>query len=79
MDIFKRNQESAGAGGGGIAKGEEKRDDFEDLGRSARLKEIEKGFQDAADSINTGAEDGQAKNSSEILEFEKEWFSFLEE
>lgn len=82
MDIFKRNQDPAGS-----AKNLDDNDkEFEDLGRSARLKEIEKGFQEVVAGAASNS-DKQGKTVEkvskaeihEMTEFEKEWFSFLEE
>lgn len=49
------------------------RDDFEDLGRSERLKDIEKGFLTLDANPN-------AENTFTLLtldDFQKKWFSFL--
>ena len=73
MDIFKR---SGGGDSGSSASNDDegKKEEFEDLGRSVRLKEIEKGFQDVPKkSVEEDQEDSAMK------EFEKNWFAFLEE
>ena len=63
MDIYAAKDKTAAA-----AEGEE----FQDLGRSARLRAIEEGFQRENDG---SAEDEWVGGKLEA--FESEWFSFL--
>ena len=76
MDIFKRHQDATGSiASSSSGENSTRKEDFEDLGRSARLKEIEKGFQDVPEDQQCEKGNGD----SEIKEFEMDWFSFLEE
>ena len=72
MDIYASKDRTGATAG---AEGDEK-EDFQDLGRSARLKAIEEGYLCRDDG---SAEKGSVGGGGMLEVFENEWFSFLVE
>ena len=70
MDIYASKDKTGAAAEG------EKEEDFQDLGRSARLKAIEEGYLHRDDG---SAEEGSVGGGGMLEVFENEWFSFLVE
>ena len=70
MDIYASKDKTGAAAEG------EKEEDFQDLGRSARLKAIEEGYQRREDG---SAEAESVGGGGKLEAFENEWFSFLVE
>ena len=72
IDIYASKDRTGATAG---AEGDEK-EDFQDLGRSARLKAIEEGYQRRDDGSAEAESDG---GGGKLEAFENEWFSFLVE
>ena len=70
MDIYASKDKTGAAAEG------DKEEDFQDLGRSARLKAIEEGYLHRDDG---SAEEGSVGGGGMLEVFENDWFSFLVE
>lgn len=74
MDLFNRHKE----GSLSSEASSEAQEEFEDLGKSVRLKEVEKGFEEARPGDeNEGFNLDRAR--ADLAAFEREWLLFLEE
>ena len=71
MDIYATKDKT-----GVAAEGGDEKEDFQDLGRSARLRAIEEGYQRKDDC---SAEAESVGGGGKLESFENEWFSFLVE
>ena len=71
MDIYASKDKT-----GVAAEGGDDKEDFQDLGRSARLKAIEEGYLRRDDG---SAEAESVGGRGKLEAFENEWFSFLVE